>query len=183
MNKRYIFTTARLGFRNWEALDIPKLAAINADPKVMEHFPSTFDLQRTEDFIKRMQKQFSEKGFCYFAVDRLTDHEFIGFIGISEQTFEAEFTPCVDIGWRLSQTYWGKGYATEGAKACLDFAFNTIGLQTIKSICPVSNDKSEHVMEKIGMKQTAYFKHPLLKDYPHLEECVLYEIDKTQFYK
>ena len=180
MNKEYIFKAERLGFRNWMKSDALKLAEINADPKVMEHFPSTTTLSQTEEFIERMQKQFQEKGFCYFAVDKLIDKEFIGFIGISEQIFESEFTPCVDIGWRLSQLHWGKGYATEGALACLDFAFNNIGLEKITSICPVTNDKSERVMKKIGMTKKSNFKHTLLKDYKHLEECVLYEIEKSE---
>lgn len=115
-----------------------------------------------------------------FAVDKLSDYKLIGFIGISEQTFESDFTPCIDIGWRLSQTEWGKGYATEGAKRCLEFAFNTIGLNTIKSFCPVINDKSERVMEKLGMIKKSTFNHPLLKDYKALEKCVLYEIDREK---
>ena len=125
-----------------------------------------------------MQKQFLEKGFCYFAVDKLADGEFIGFIGISEQTFESDFTPCIDLGWRLSQAQWGKGFATEGAKRCLDFAFHTIGLKKIKSMCPVVNSRSIRVMEKLEMTKKADFNHPLLKDHKHLEKCVLYEIER-----
>ena len=89
------------------------------------------------------------KGFCYFAVDTLNNRDFIGFIGISEQTFQSDFTPCIDIGWRLSQDQWGKGYATEGAKRCLDYAFNDLKLKNIKAICPSINDKSERVMSKL----------------------------------
>jgi len=178
LDKSYIFKSERLGFRNWVASDKSKMIEINSDPKVMEFFPSIPTSQQTEDFIKRMQKQFLEKGFCYFAVDKLSDNKLIGFIGVSEQTFESEFTPCVDIGWRLSQKEWGKGFATEGAKKCLDFVFNDIGLQKIKSICPVINDKSERVMTKLGMTKKMTFNHPLLTDYKPLEKCVLYEIEK-----
>lgn len=178
MNKQYIFKSERLGFRNWIASDKLKMAEINADPKVMEYFPSTQNFQQTEAFIERMQKQFIENGFCYFAVDKLSDHKFIGFIGIAEQTFLSDFTPCVDIGWRLSQDEWGKGFATEGAKKCLNFAFNDIGLKKIMSICPIINDKSEHVMEKLGMIKTMTFNHPLLEKYKELESCVLYEIER-----
>jgi len=177
LNKQYVFKSKRLGFRNWVESDIPKMAAINANQKVMAHFPTLPDFKQTEDFIIRMQKQFLVKGFCYFAVDELNNNEFIGFIGISEQIFKSEFTPCIDIGWRLSETKWGKGFATEGAKRCLDFAFNDIGLKKINAICPVINDKSERVMEKIGMSKKSTFKHPLLKEYKHLEKCVLYEIE------
>ncbi len=126
-----------------------------------------------------MKNQFSKNGFCYFAVDKLVSNEFIGFIGISEQNFDSDFTPCVDIGWRLAQKEWGNGYATEGAKRCLDFTFNDIGLKTIKSICPILNNKSEHVMKKIGMTKKKTFKHPLLEKHKELELCVLYEKEKN----
>ena len=178
MKKRYIFKSDRLGFRNWINSDIPKLAEINSDPQVMEFFPSIPNYQQTEEFIERMKKQFTEKGFCYFAVDKLIDNEFIGFVGISEQNYESEFTPCVDIGWRLSRKEWNKGFATEGAKKCLEFAFNNIGLTSVKSICPIINERSERVMKKLGMNKKMTFKHPLLKDYKELEKCILYEIEK-----
>ncbi|BDD03930.1 GNAT family N-acetyltransferase [Aureibacter tunicatorum] len=176
MNKQHTFTSDRLGFRDWTASDIPKMAEINADPKVMEHFPSIPNYRQTEEFIQRMKQMYAEKGFCYFAVDKLDNNEFIGFIGICEQTFESEFTPCIDIGWRLSQSEWGKGYATEGAKRCLDYAFNELGLERILSICPTVNDKSERVMIKLEMQKIATFNHPLLKEHKHLEKCVAYEI-------
>lgn len=154
------------------------MTEINSDSKVMEFFPSISNKEQTEQFIDRMKKQYSEKGFCYFAVDKLKNNEFIGFIGISEQNFESGFTPCIDIGWRLAQKEWGKGYATEGAKKCLDFAFNDIGLKNIKSICPKINYKSKRIMEKLGMKKKGTFNHPLLKEYKTLESCFLYEIGR-----
>ncbi len=177
--EKYLFTSERLGFRNWIDTDKPKMLLINSDPKVMEFFPNIPSKEQTMEFVDKMKNQFSKNGFCYFAVDILETNEFIGFIGISEQNFKADFTPCVDIGWRLAQKEWGKGYATEGAKKCLDFAFNTIGLETIKSICPIINDKSERVMEKLGMKKKNTFKHPLLKEYKELEVCVLYVKEKN----
>lgn len=172
MNK-YIFKSERLGFRNWNKNDKPKMGKINSDPKVMEHFPAIPTQKQTDEFIDRMKTQFSENGFCYFAVDKLENNEFIGFIGIAKQTFESDFTPCVDIGWRLAQAEWGKGFATEGAKKCLEYAFDKIGLKNIKSICPKTNDKSEKVMKKIGMKKIINFNHPLLCEFKELEECVL----------
>src|SRR5947207_3093976 len=121
---KYVFQSGRLGFRNWLTEDIKIMAEINADKKVMEFFANTQSKKQTIEFVERMQNQFSKKGFCYFAVDKFENNEFIGFIGLSEQTFEADFTPCIDIGWRLKRSEWNKGYATEGAKQCLDFAFN-----------------------------------------------------------
>ncbi len=172
----YLFTSERLGFRNWRETDLPKMTLINADPKVMAFFPSTYSTEQTQGFLSRMQQQFEEKGFCYFAAERLEDQELIGFIGIAEQKYEAPFTPCIDIGWRLHPQAWYKGYATEGAKRCLAYAFDHLQLREIKAIAPAINIPSIRVMEKIGMKKEFHFKHPLLKDNKKLEECVLYGI-------
>lgn len=178
MEKSYLFTSERLGFRNWDKADIPEMAAINADEVVMAHFPSTLTFAETEALVKRLQKHFLEKGYTYYAVDVLENKSFIGFIGMAYQEFEASFTPCVDIGWRLAPSAWNKGYATEGAKKCLQYAFETLGLEEVKSHCPVENTKSRKVMEKIGMKPLGTFKHPKLKGNDHLEECYLYSICK-----
>lgn len=178
MNNKYIFISQRLGFRTWKDSDTDKLFAINSDKEVMEFFPHLPSLEQTKDFIDRMQNQFKKNGFCYFAVDVLETESFIGFIGIAEQTFEADFTPCVDIGWRLDKKYWNKGYASEGAKRCLEFAFEKIGLESIKAVAPKINLKSRKIMDKIGMKYIKDFKHPALKDNTRLGNCVLYEINR-----
>jgi RimJ/RimL family protein N-acetyltransferase len=187
LNNKYIFTSQRLGFRNWKFSDTDKLFALNSDEEVMEFFPSLPSLEQTKNFIERMQSQFEKNDFCYFAVDVLETEEFIGFIGITEQNFEADFTPCIDIGWRLDKKYWNKGYANEGAKRCLEFAFvelkNRIEIESIKATAPKINLKSRKVMEKIGMNYVKEFKHPALENDVRLEICVLYEICKEDFYK
>lgn len=170
----YLFKTQRLGFRNWEETDLPSLHEINSDDAVMEIFPQKLSEEERSNFIVRMQRQFAEKGFCYFAVDTLEEKGFIGFIGISEQTFAADFTPCVDIGWRLKRSAWNKGYATEGALGCLDFGFNRLGLEEIYALAPCVNIKSEGVMKKIGMNRCKTFIHPKLLQHESLKECVLY---------
>lgn len=170
----YIFESKRLGFRNWLASDFSELHKMNTDPDVMEFFPTLYTQKQTVDFIKRMQEMFVRKSFCYFAVEILETAEFIGFIGMAEQNYQAEFTPCVDIGWRLSTKYWQKGYATEGAKRCLEFAFEELSLTSIYSIATENNANSLKVMEKIGMEKVMNFEHSLLSDYPTLKTCVLY---------
>lgn len=177
----YLFTSQRLGFRPWTTDDLDNMAVINADPEVMRYFPKTYDVKGTRDFIERMHTEFSNNGFCYFATEILETQELIGFIGLFEQSFEAEFNPCVDIGWRLSKKEWGKGYATEGAKACLDFGFTTMELSIIMAICPVINVPSENVMKKIGMEKQLTFKHPNLQGYPRIEDCFMYSIDKQSW--
>lgn len=181
--KQYLFTSAHLGFRNWTDDDIPKMAAISADPDVMEFFPAPATSQQTENFIRRMQLLFSQKGYCYFAVEKLDDGAFIGFIGLAEKDFESAFTPCVDIGWRLGKAYWNKGFATEGALRCLEYGFDTLKLEDIKSTASRINVKSIHIMGKAGMKKLLDFKHPLLTDHPRLVDCVCYEISPADFAK
>ena len=173
-NKNYIFRSERLGFRNWNLNDIDPLQEINSDEKVMAFFPSLPTREQTSEFIERMIKHFDDKGFCYFAVDKLENNEFIGFIGLSEQTYKAEFTPCIDLGWRIKSNEWNKGYATEGAKKCLDYAFNHLKLETIYSVAPKVNTKSIHIMEKIGLTMQYEFEHPLLITNERLRTCVLY---------
>lgn len=178
MEDNYLFKSERLGFRNWKQTDLDEMFAINSDKEVMEFFPAFPTKEQTAEFIKRMNNQFLDSKFCYFAVDKLEDNEFIGFIGLSEQTYIAEFTPCVDIGWRVKSTEWNKGFATEGAKRCLDYAFNNLGIEKVYSVAPKINIKSEHIMHKIGMKKLYEFNHPLLLNDERLKCCVLYIAQK-----
>ncbi len=175
----YLFKSKRLGFRPWTTDDLPAMAAINADPEVMRYFPKNPDLEETRGFIERMHSEYNEKGYCYFATDDLQTQKMIGFIGLFEQTFEAEFTPCVDIGWRLSKAEWGKGFATEGAKTCLEYGFSSLGLDEIVAVCPTINTPSENVMKKVGMQKQLVFDHPNLDDYPRIQKCYMYSISKT----
>lgn len=176
MSSPYIFTSQRLGFRPWSQDDVPAMAAINADPEVMKYFPAIQTEEQTAEFVERMQKHYGVLRFCYFAVDRLDTKELIGFIGLLEKTFESDFTPCIDLGWRLGQKHWGQGFATEGAKKCIEFAFSVAGLEEVFAICPQVNLPSEAVMKKIGMRKIKSFQHPLLKDDERLNPCLLYSI-------
>lgn len=172
----YLFTSARLGFRNWMDSDFESFHAITSDPEVMRFFPSISTEEQTRNLIQRMQHCFTENGYCYYAIELLETKELLGFIGIAKQTYEAEFTPCIDIGWRLKKTAWGKGYATEGAKRCLEYAFHDLGLTEILSVASLINEPSINVMKKIGMTFVKKFEHPLLLHQPRLKQCVLYKI-------
>ena len=176
VNKSYIFTSERLGFRNWIPSDIESMVAISSDPEVMRFFPYVARPDQTIDFITRMQDLFHEKGYCYFAVDLLETDTFIGFIGLNDISYDASFSPAVDIGWRLAKSHWGLGYATEGAKRCLKYAFEDLDLDAIVSTTAEINTPSISVMKKIGMTKKMDFKHPRLEGHPTLEDCVCYDI-------
>jgi len=176
MNNNYLFTSQRLGFRSWSLDDLEAFYALNSDTAVMQHFPKTLTKEETKKYIIRLQNHYKEHGHCYYATELKETGEFIGFIGLAYQEFESDFTPNVDIGWRLKKTAWGKGYASEGAIKCLDIAFNQLQLNSIISTCTLQNKNSEKVMQKIGMKKVREFQHPKLTAYPTMQTCLLYEI-------
>lgn len=179
MKKDYIFKSKRLGFRNWNKNDLTEFAKINADLEVMEHFPNPLTEKETAEFIMRLKTHYEKNGYNYFATEILESGELIGFIGLAFQDYKTEFTPAIDIGWRLKKTAWGKGFATEGAKKCLEFAFNKLNLCNVISTCTERNYKSESVMKKIGMKKIGTYKHPKLKEYPEYQNCICYGINKN----
>lgn len=179
--KAYLFTSKRLGFRNWTLEDVPKMVKISANPVVMKHFPAVARPEQTKDFIDRLTDDYTTKAYCYFAVDELTSGEFIGFIGLLDQNYDVSFAPYTDIGWRIAPEYWNKGYATEGAIRCLHYGFEEIGLKRIISTAPLANEKSIHIMKKIGMEFLLKFKHPRLVEHPSLELCACYQLTKEQY--
>ncbi len=173
--KEYLFKSSRLGFRDWQEEDLDAFAEMNADPEVMAYFPQGLTREETRAYIKRLQKQFRDRGYTYFATEVLKTGDFIGFIGLGWQDYQAPFTPATDIGWRLKREAWGKGYATEGARRCLGYAFETLHLERVVAVCPVLNKASERVMQKSGMALGGTFLHPGLADTPRLQPCLWYE--------
>ncbi|MEZ4843021.1 MAG: GNAT family N-acetyltransferase [Bacteroidia bacterium] len=174
----YLFTSERLGFRNWTMDDFGQFAQLNADPDVMRHFPKPLTNAESENFFKKLLEHFNTHGYNYFAVEILETVEWIGFIGLAYQEYAADFTPATDIGWRLKKSAWGNGFATEGAKKCLEYAFNHLKIDRIIATCTLQNHNSENVMHKIGMTKMGEFNHPRLADYPDIQRCVWYEIEK-----
>jgi RimJ/RimL family protein N-acetyltransferase len=171
----YLFTTPRLGFRTWRGFDLDDFAAINSDHEVMRFFQKPLSRGETQAMMDRMQRMFAEKGYCYFAVDWLETNELIGTIGLGWKTFESDFTPCVDIGWRLGKKFWNQGFATEGALACLSFAQQN-QINEVVSMASIGNGASIQVMKNIGMKYWKDFDHSELGDFPDIQRCSLYRI-------
>jgi len=177
-NNEHLFTSDRLGFRNWIESDKLPFSKMNANKEVMKYFPSTLSKKESDSYVDKFHNHFVENGFTFFAVDELATSKFIGFIGLINTSFEAEFTPCVEIGWRLQKESWNKGFATEGAKRCLQYAFTELNIKEIYSITALDNSNSENVMLKIGMEKQGTFEHPLLEDGHWLKTELLYKISK-----
>lgn len=175
--------TERLILRPWQENDFEPFAQINADPRVMEYFPSILSREESNQMATRIQKKIKESGWGLWAVSVPGEADFIGFIGLSEPTFKAHFTPTVEIGWRLAFPFWGKGYATEGALACLQYGFKTLNLEEIVSFTAVQNMRSRAVMERIGMHHNPQddFDHPKLPKEHKLCRHVLYRLKSNEW--
>jgi RimJ/RimL family protein N-acetyltransferase len=176
MTRPATIPTARLLLRLWRDADLPAFAAINADPRVAEFLPKALDRAESDARAALIRAHWARHGFAQWAVEVPGVADFIGFVGLSIPSFEAPFTPCVEIGWRLAYEHWGKGYATEAAFAALDFGFGRLGLSEIVSFTVPANQRSRAVMERIGMIRTPAddFDHPLLCEGHPLRRHVLY---------
>lgn len=174
MTPKTVIITERLIIRHWKDDDSEPFIEMNSDPQVMKYFPDIMSKEQTFQFVSRITQHFEEHGYGLFAVQEKACGEFIGFIGFSHPRFESYFTPCVEIGWRLCAKYWGKGLATEGARACLEYGFTTLNFDKVYSFTAVPNIPSVNVMKKIGLKHIGEFNHPMLNEESWLSRHLLY---------
>ncbi|MFD3421827.1 GNAT family N-acetyltransferase [Streptomyces decoyicus] len=146
--------TERLRLRMWRDADLDPLAALDGNPKVMRYIGDGSPLTRDQaaGSLARLRNGWQERGFGRFAVDVQETGEFAGWVGLSVPDFLPEVLPAVEIGWRLRQEHWGRGYAPEAAREVLAFGFEDVGLQEIISIADVRNQASLRVMTKLGMR-------------------------------
>jgi RimJ/RimL family protein N-acetyltransferase len=172
--------TPRLLLRGWEARDLAPFAALNADPEVMAFFPATLSRAQSDALVERIEAHFRRHPFGLWAVEVKGGAPFIGFVGLQIPGFKAAFTPCVEIGWRLARPHWGRGFASEAAKAALGFGFETCGLDEILAFAVSGNERSRRVMDRIGMRWSPDegFEHPMLQAGHPLARHVLYRMDR-----
>jgi RimJ/RimL family protein N-acetyltransferase len=178
MNLPQDLRTDRLHLRRWRPDDRAPFANLNADPRVIEFLPAALSRQESDAMADRIEAHFARHGFGLWAVEIAGITPFVGFIGLAVPRFEAPFTPCVEIGWRLDADHWNRGYATEGARAVVDFAFGPLQLDEIVSFTVPANLRSRRVMEKLGMtrSESEDFDHPLLPEGHPLHRHVLYRL-------
>jgi RimJ/RimL family protein N-acetyltransferase len=176
-------TTDRLVLREWRAADRAPFAALNADPRVTAPLSGPLDRAASDTLIDRIVGHWADDGHGLWAVERLEDGAFLGFIGLATPSFETAFTPCVEVGWRLTPAAWGHGYATEGARAALRFGFEDLDLEEIVSFTVPANLKSRAVMERLGMTRDPAddFDHPSLPDGHRLRRHVLYRLRRADW--
>jgi len=172
--------TERLVLRPWVESDLEPFTRMNGDSEVMRFFPNTLEPAQTEQFYHNIMHEFSEYGYGLYATEERDSGSFIGFVGFHWARFEVDFCPCVEIGWRLDKKYWGKGYATEGAKACLSHGFSNLKLDDVYSFTSVINQPSQRVMQKIGMQFERFFDHPGVPEGNPLKPHVCYRIKNSK---
>lgn len=180
-----LLRTERLVLRAWCDDDLEPFARMNADPAVMEHFPSTYSRADSDAQAERIQRHFAERGFGYWALEVPGEMRFAGFVGLAVPNFEPPFattTPCVEIGWRLATAAWGKGYATEAAREALAYGFERLELEEVVSFTAVENTRSWRVMEKIGMTRSPDedFDHPRVPEGHRVRRHVLYRVSRER---
>lgn len=167
--------TARLLMRRWRDEDRAPFAAMNAHPAVMEHFPAPCSVEESNALVGRIETHFAVHGYGLWALE--AEGRFVGFTGLSWATWDADFTPALEVGWRLEPQVWGRGYATEAATAALQRGFHHV--DGIVSFTAVTNERSRRVMERIGLRYEGDFDHPLVADQHPLRRHVLYRADRT----
>lgn len=177
-----ILETKRLIIRVFEESDLDALSTINRDPLVMEYFPALEKREETRNAILRVREHHRKYGYSLYAVELKQTHELIGFVGIKNVTFKADFTPAVEIGWRISSRHWNQGYATEAANAVVQHTFNTLGIKELVSFAVEKNMASRRIMEKIGMSHNPNddFNHPELEKDSPLCRHVLFRLTKKE---
>lgn len=178
-----VLTTPRLRLRCIEPADWPAFAAMNADPQVMEWLPKPLTREESDATAVRMATAFAQFGYGKWALQIGSHPEFIGYAGLAPTDFDAPFTPAVEIGWRLARPYWGQGYATEAARAAVDFAFHQLKLEKIVSFTVPGNQRSLRVMERLGLKRDprSDFDHPKLPVGHRLRRHLVYQITQSEW--
>lgn len=173
--------TQRLILRNWQFADLEPFARLNADCEVMKYFPAALSRQQSNQLVQRIEAHHQIHGFGLWAVEERLTGIFMGFIGLNVPSFSAYFTPTVEVGWRLARPFWGKGYATEGAKKAISYGFNVLELSEIVSFTSKLNLRSIAVMKRLGMSHQVAddFEHPSLPSGHPLQKHVLYRLSSN----
>jgi RimJ/RimL family protein N-acetyltransferase len=172
--------TERLVMRRWKNSDRKPFAQLNADPRVMLHFPAPLEQSASDALADQIEARMAVNGWGFWAVELQASSEFIGFVGLNPGHPALPFAPCVEIGWRLAFAHWGRGYAQECAHAALAFGFEMLELDEIVAFTALSNHRSQALMQRIGMQEdvASRFDHPLVPAGSPLQAHCLYRVSR-----
>jgi RimJ/RimL family protein N-acetyltransferase len=156
---------------------------MSADPRVMEFFPSAYDREQAERTALRLRERLDRDGWGWWVAEVKESASFAGLIELQEVPFDAPFTPAIEVGWRLAHEYWGRGYATEGARAAIEFAFSALGRAEVVALTAAVNLRSQRVMQRLGMTHDPRddFEYPHLDAGHRLRPHVLYRAQRGIF--
>lgn len=174
--------TDRLHLRSWRDEDLEGLTAMNADPKVMEHFPIPLTASESASFLQRLKKHEQDHGFTVWAVG--TDEApFIGFCGGLWTDPEYSFAPAIELIWRFRCEFWGQGYASEAAKAAIKDVFTYRKIDSLVAFTAETNVRSWKLMERLRMRRNEDFAHPKLPKNSPLSLHRLYRMNAKDWRK
>jgi ribosomal-protein-alanine N-acetyltransferase len=164
--------------RRWHQEDLEGLAALNADPEVMEHFPSVLSREQSAAQLSRLEETFECHGYGLWAAELRPQGALIGFVGLQPVPAEMPFAPAIEVGWRLARPYWGRSLAHEGARAALAYAFERLRLEEVVAYTAARNARSRRLMERLGMRHDADadFAHPGIGPGSPLQPHVVYRL-------
>ena len=174
-------TTARLILRPWRDEDLAPLFAINGDPESMRYFAATMTRAESDAWAARMRAHFAEHGWGFWVVEEAATGDFVGVVGLMTIPWQADFTPAVEIGWRIGPRFRRQGNAEEAARAALGFGFATLGLEKIVAFTVPGNAASWKLMEKLGMAPAGTFDHPRLPEGHHYRRHLLYNLTRARW--
>jgi RimJ/RimL family protein N-acetyltransferase len=180
-----VLETVRLRLRPWEERDLAPFAALNADPVVMRHFPGTLDRAGSDALVARIEARRREVGFCFAAAERRADGALLGLVGLGRMRMPEvpRLDGAVEVAWRLGRAHWGRGYATEAARAWLGWGFAALGLKEIVAITVPANLASQAVMRRLGMEEVpeGRFEHPAVPAGNPLRSHVFFRIGRDRW--
>jgi RimJ/RimL family protein N-acetyltransferase len=177
--------TERLILRNWQDRDRDLFYEINSDDKVMAYFSFRRSRQQSDELMDRLRASIGDIGFGLCAVELKETGETLGMCGIAQLEMEPQFPQgTFETGWRFAERFWGKGYATESARAAIADGFHDHGLSEFVAFAVISNHRSTAVMQRIGMVRDVDgdFDHPgVPDDQPALIRHALYRLSRNQW--
>ena len=168
--------TPHLLLRQWQPSDLEPFALMSSDADVMRYYPAPWSREQSDVFAQRVMRLIDERGWGFWAIEERASRQFIGFVGLHIPSHELPFSPCVEVGWRLTKPYWGLGYATEAAQSAISFGFQQLRLAELVAFTAVANLKSRAVMERLGMQFDSEFDHPQVPVESRLRRHVLYRL-------
>jgi RimJ/RimL family protein N-acetyltransferase len=176
MNKIITLETEHLFLRQWEGDDFVFYCNLTSNKNIMKFFPKTLTKEESDNSAKKFMNIITQRGWGFWAVEEKSTGLFLGYAGLHAPATKFDFSPCVEIGWRISKEYWDNGYVLEAGRKILDCAFNIIGLEEVVYFSSIHNKIAETMVQELGMHKKLYFHHPFVEKENYLSQHYLYKI-------